>query len=67
MAKELTEESMPIILDEVFAYYDEKRLENILQYLHSEFANHQIIILTSTSREKELLEKCNIEYQLIEL
>ena len=24
---------MPIILDESFAYYDEKRLENILKYI----------------------------------
>ena len=33
MAKELCKESMPIILDEAFAYYDEERLENILKYL----------------------------------
>ena len=31
--KEISEETMPIILDEAFAYYDEKRLENILKYL----------------------------------
>lgn len=63
MAKELTNESMPIILDEAFAYYDEERLENILNYLHTEFANHQIIIFTCTNREKEIFDKLNIEYQ----
>lgn len=63
----MTEESMPILLDEAFAYYDEERLKNVLQYLHKEFSNHQIIILTCTNREKEILEKCNIEYQTISL
>ena len=67
MVKELTEESMPIILDEAFAYYDEERLKNILNYLHTEFSNHQIIIFTCTNREKEIAEKCSIEHQVIQL
>lgn len=67
MAKELSSETMPIILDEAFAYYDEERLENILNYLHTEFTNHQIIIFTCTNREREILDKLNIEYQKIEL
>ncbi len=67
MAKELTEESMPIILDEAFAYYDEQRLENILQYLSKEIPNNQIIILTCTNREKEILNKNNIQHNVIEL
>ena len=37
MAKELSKETMPIILDEAFAYYDNERLENILKYLNEEF------------------------------
>lgn len=67
LVQEITEETMPILLDEAFAYYDEERLKNILQYLHQEFSNHQIIILTCTNREKELLKQSNIEYQLVEL
>lgn len=67
LAEEMTEESMPILLDEAFAYYDEERLKNILQYLHEEFSNHQIIILTCTSREREILTKCGIEHQVIQL
>lgn len=67
MVKELTTETMPIILDESFAYYDEQRLENILKYLDEECKDNQIIIFTCTNREKELLEKEKIEYNLINL
>jgi len=56
MLKELTTETMPIILDESFAYYDEERLENILKYLDTEFTDSQIIIFTCTNREKEILK-----------
>ena len=64
--KEISKENMPIILDESFAYYDEKRLENILKYLATEI-NNQIIILTCSKREEELLIKLNIEYNKINL
>ena len=67
MAKELSKETMPIILDEAFAYYDNERLENILKYLDEEFKNYQIIILTSSSREKDILDKNNIKYNNIKL
>ena len=59
--KEISEEKIPIILDEAFAYYDEKRLENILKYL-SEKIDNQIIIFTCTQREKNILNKLNIKY-----
>ena len=62
--KELSNENMPIILDEAFAYYDEERLTNILKYLSEEFKDNQIIIFTCTDREKEILENENIPYQL---
>lgn len=65
--KELSEETMPIILDEAFAYYDEERLTNILKYISEEFKNNQIIILTCTNREREILEKLKLEYKNIEL
>ncbi len=67
MAEELSKESLPIILDEAFAYYDEERLENILEYINKKFNNHQIIILTCTDREKKILNNNNIEYNYIEL
>lgn len=67
MAKELCNESMPIILDEAFAYYDEERLENILKYLNEECKDNQIIIFTCTDRENNILSKNNINYNLINL
>ena len=67
MAKEVSKESMPIILDEAFAYYDEERLKNILIYLDSEFKDRQIIIFTCTNREKEILKQCNINHKIVEL
>lgn len=67
MAKELCKESMPIILDEAFAYYDEERLENILKYFDTECKDNQIIIFTCTNRERQILDKENINYNLINL
>ena len=65
--QEITEEKMPIILDETFAYYDDKRLENILKYLNENYTENQIIIFTCSKREKEILEKNNIRYNYINL
>ena len=65
--KELSEETMPIILDEAFAYYDDERLTNILKYINEEFKRHQIIIFTCTNREKEILENLKIDYKSIEM
>ena len=65
--EEITKETMPIILDESFAYYDNERLENILKYLSEEYKKNQIIIFTCTKREKEVLNKLNIKYNFIEL
>ena len=62
--KEISNETMPIILDEAFAYYDEQRLTNVLKYLNEEFKQNQIIIFTCTNREEEILEKENIQYKL---
>lgn len=67
MAKEISEEKMPIILDEAFAYFDDYRLENILKFLINELSENQVILFTCTKREKEILDKLNTEYNLIEL
>lgn len=67
MAKEISEERMPIILDEAFAYFDDYRLENILKFLINELSENQVILFTCTKREKETLDKLNTEYNLIEL
>ena len=67
MIEDLSDESMPIILDEAFAYFDEERLENILKYMKNKFKNHQVILLTCTNREKKILEKDNIEFNYYEI
>lgn len=65
--QEVTQEKMPIILDEAFAYYDNKRLENILKYINEEFKENQIIIFTCSNREKEIMEKNGIQFNNIML
>lgn len=67
MLDEISKEKVPIILDEAFAYYDNERLKNILIYLSTEFSDRQIIILTCTNREKEILKELNIQFNNIEL
>ena len=67
MAEELSEEYLPIILDEAFAYYDDERLKNILEYINNKFNNHQIIIFTCTDREKISLNKLDVNFHYIEL
>lgn len=65
--RQITNESIPIILDESFAYYDNERLKNILKYLSDNFKDNQILIFTCTNREKEMLESMKIKYNLIAL
>ena len=67
MTDELSEENVPILLDEAFAFYDDERLKNILVYLNNKFNNRQIIIFTCTNREKNILEDSNIKFNYIEL
>lgn len=65
--QEITNEKMPIILDEAFAYYDNERLKNILEYLSEEYIQNQVIIFTCTKREIDILNELNMQYNLIEL
>lgn len=64
-AKEISKETMPIILDESFAYYDNDRMARILRYL--ETLDRQVIIFTCSSREKDILEKEGIKFNLISM
>ena len=65
MLDEISNEKVPIILDESFAYYDDERLKNILNYLINEFNDRQIIIFTCSNREKYILEQENIDYNFV--
>ena len=58
---------MPLILDETFAYFDMNRLENVLEFLNSNYSNKQIIILTCSNREEETLNRINLNYNRIAL
>ena len=50
----LLEEPFPVILDDVFAFYDDKRLESVLQWLSRE--KEQVILLTCHNREERILK-----------
>lgn len=64
---EITEEKIPVFLDEAFAFYDTDRLKDTLKYFNSEFKDRQIIIFTCTRREKDILESLGINYNYVEL
>ena len=64
---DLSFEKLPIILDETFAYWDSKRLENILKYLNEEYKNRQIILFTCTDREEKILDKLGINFNTVNL
>ena len=63
----MTNEKMPIILDETFAFFDDDRLRNILSFINQEYQDKQIIIFTCTRREIDILNSMNIEYNCIDL
>ncbi len=50
----LSEEPVPVILDDVFAFYDDKRLESVLKWLSRQ--EKQVIILSCHRREGEILQ-----------
>lgn len=45
----------PLILDDTFAYYDDRRLENTLRWLQEE--NKQVLLFTCHRREQEIWNK----------
>lgn len=63
--KEICKENMPIILDESFAYYDTERMTKILKYLSQ--INNQILVLTCSEREINILNNIGTEYKKIEI
>lgn len=52
--------SLPLIFDDTFAYYDEKRLKRVLNYLVKE--ERQIVMFTCHKREELLLREMNIPF-----
>ncbi|NJD03383.1 MAG: hypothetical protein FIA99_12505 [Ruminiclostridium sp.] len=46
-------ESLPLLLDEVFSQYDDKRIHKTLEYLFNEHMGRQVILFTCKEREVE--------------
>lgn len=65
VSETLCEEPMPVLLDDVFAMYDEQRLEKTLAWLAKR--EGQVIIFTCHRREEELLRKLGIRTNVITL
>lgn len=59
------EEPMPVLLDETFSMYDDKRLEQTLRWLAEE--KEQVLIFTCNQRERDMLNKCHVPHHLIRL
>ena len=57
----LTEESCPLILDDVLAVFDDKRAKDTLRLLKELGSERQIILLTCQSREKRFLAELEKE------
>lgn len=60
------EEHMPLILDDAFAFYDDERLKNLMDWLVKNYKG-QIIFFTCHRRETDLLEELGYDYNYIEL
>lgn len=54
-AEILQEEPLPVILDDTFAFYDEKRLKSALKWLRGQ--KRQVIILSCNRREEEIVKQ----------
>lgn len=60
----LYEEEFPVIFDDTFVFYDDKRLENTIKWLVKN--KKQIIIFTCQKREIEIAEKSGIPFHKYE-
>lgn len=54
-AEILQEEPLPVILDETFVFYDDKRLKSALKWLSGQ--KRQVIILSCSKREEQMIEQ----------
>lgn len=59
----LLEDELPLIFDDAFVYFDEKRLEELLRYLSG--MKRQVLIFTCHQRELRILEKTGCSYEKI--
>ena len=59
----LFSDKMPVILDDTFAHYDNKRMANTLEALSSHF--EQALVFTCHTREKVIVDRAGIPYHLV--
>lgn len=59
------EEDIPLVLDETFAMYDEKRLIQALKYISQR--KSQVLLFSSNKREIQALEKAGVPFSLVRL
>ena len=59
------EEPLPIMLDDAFVNYDDKRVFGVIKWLIRQ--KRQIFIFTCQSRERAMLEKLGAEYRFIRM
>ena len=68
MLEDISEENMPILFDEAFAYYDDVRLKNTIDSIYKKYSNnHQIVFFTCTNREEKICEDLGIQYNKVSL
>lgn len=59
------ENVMPLLFDDSFALYDDKRTRSVLNYLSGN--KGQVLIFTCHNREKDILDRNQISYNYIDL
>lgn len=64
-AKVFQEEELPVLLDDTFAYYDDARLKNALEWLSEN--KKQVLIFSCQNREEQALKELGIKYQKVEI
>lgn len=63
----MTEENLPLILDDCFIQYDDNRLSNIIQLIHNISKERQVILFTCQDREERVLKQLGLNYNYIHL
>ncbi len=58
--------SLPILLDDTFAYYDDARLHNTLKWLSENYSG-QVLLFTCHKREAAFLSRLGVPYHLVAL
>ncbi|SFX45842.1 Uncharacterized protein YhaN [Thermoactinomyces sp. DSM 45891] len=64
---EMTQTRLPLILDDCFVHFDQDRLSETMQLLHQFSQEHQVILCTCQTRERELLNTFELPHHSITL